>query len=211
MPDRDVFDRNVGRGWQTAARKTLCLDDDPSALPSVITALGRECKQRGCAGFDEIVDGLLDAIGAAEPRKIREIVHDRLDYVRMKYLTESTQGAVNAAKRVAATVADWLPHPCGEMDVLGLREKIAVQLLAELADSWMCPARVLAEIVEHEHVAFQTIQARRERAKRKLVEAAETKRLAQQLLADPSGSKVTVPKMARAKVSQEEILVTALT
>jgi hypothetical protein len=162
-------------------------------------------------GFDEVVGSVLDIVGAPEPRSARELAHRRFDQIRREHLSGATQAAVGAAKRFIASISDWLPEHAVALDRCHLREIIALHLLADLADGWMCPSGLLAEIIEHEHVSFQTIQARREHAKRLLADAVETHRLAQQLLADSSGSAVTVPRMARRKKSQAEILVTALT
>jgi hypothetical protein len=75
----------------------------------------------------------------------------------------------------------------------------------------MCPAALLAEIVESGEVSFQEIRSRRQRAKHKIAAAPEARRLASQLLADPSGASVKSPRVSRVRPSQAEILVTALT
>jgi hypothetical protein len=41
MPDGDVYDRHVDRGWQTAARRVFESDYDELALPSLLRALDR--------------------------------------------------------------------------------------------------------------------------------------------------------------------------
>jgi hypothetical protein len=88
---------------------------------------------------------------------------------------------------------------------------VAIRILAEYADAWMCPAALLAEIVEQGQVSFQTMSLRRDRAKAGLVAAAETRLLAEQLLNDLSGAAVKLPKLPRTTISQAELLVAALT
>src|SRR5687768_1986354 len=96
MPDRDVFDRNVRRGWQTAARLALSFDDEPNSLSSVIRALGNDIKKEGLPGFDQIVSALarcnsdMDALA----------MHDALERIRSDFLCTSTEEAVAAAKRL---------------------------------------------------------------------------------------------------------------
>jgi hypothetical protein len=69
----------------------------------------------------------------------------------------------------------------------------------------------LAEIVEGGEVSFQEIQSRRQRAKDLIVAAPESRQLAAQLLLDPSGGSVKLPRAPQSKLSQAELLVTALT
>jgi len=56
VPDRDVFDRTVGRGWQTASRRMLGCSDDPDALASILRALGTHIKREGSPGIGGIVN-----------------------------------------------------------------------------------------------------------------------------------------------------------
>jgi len=136
--------------------------------------------------------------------------HEQLDRIRIANGNSATQNTADAAKRLIVTASEWMPFNASMLDAEELRTVIATHLLAELADGWMCPSRLLAEIIEHQQVSLQTIQSRRERAKRDIAGAVETRRLAHQLLNDPSGCLVTVPRIPRVRKSQAEILVTAL-
>ncbi|MGH2531660.1 MAG: hypothetical protein ACRDJW_05080 [Thermomicrobiales bacterium] len=209
MPDRDVFDRTVRPGWQTAARRMIGAADDPDALVSVIRALANEAKKVGCPGFDQIVGIVVDVLHQPDYRAARQLANQRLDRIRREQASGVAEQAVNAAKGLLVDRAPFA-WSLGRVDDEA-RIDVASQILATLADYWMCPTRLLVEIIEQGQVSFQEVRARRERAMKMLVSALETRRLAEQLLADPSGALVKRPQISRAKLTQAEILVTALT
>lgn len=209
MPDRDVFDRNVRPGWQTAARRMIGAADDPDALASVIRALANEVKKVGCPGLDQVVSIVADAMRQPDNRASRKFAHQRLDRIRREQASSVTEQVVKAAKEILVDQASFVSR-LGRADA-EVRVDIASQILAALADDWMCPTRLLAEIIEQGQVSFQEVRARRDRAKKMLMSASETRRLAEQLLADPSGALVKRLQISRVKLTQAEILVTALT
>jgi hypothetical protein len=203
MPDRDVFDRNVSRGWVRAAHLTIGHDGNPDALRSVIRALGQELKREGCPGLDAVVGIVIDAYRSTDRQLAQERACDQLDRLRCDEASSTTEIAVAAAKRLLIQPPLCCDNP--------LPVTIAAHLLAELADARMCPAPLLAELVESGDVSIQTIQFRRKRVKSMLAAAPETQRLAELLLADPSGASVKTPRMRRPEMSQADILLTALT
>lgn len=203
MPDRDVFDRNVSRGWKSTARLIIGHDGDPDALRSVICALGEELKREGCPGFDAVVQIVTGVLRSTDRQLVHRRASEQLELLSYEEASGTTEIAVAAAKRLLARP----PWCCG--DTLPLT--VAVHILAELADARMCPAPMLALLVEEGGMSFQTLQSRRERAKSMLAAAPETQRLAAMLLADPSGASVKTPRVRRSKMSQADILVTALT
>ena len=152
----------------------------------------------------------VDAIRLPDRSSARRVAHSRLEHIRLEQGHRATEIAVDACKRLlAAPVEFWRTNDRKTDDALRL--DVAAHILVELADAELCPARCLSALVEEEQVPFQTIQSRREGTKSQLVAAPETKRLAAQLLADPSGTSVTTPRMPRLKMSQAAILVVALT
>lgn len=211
MPDRDVFDRNVKRGWQSAARRMLGQVDDPADLPAVIRALARELQQNGCPGFEQIVGVLDDALLDLDGPATRRLAYDRLDLLRVAQGSAATEVAVEVAKRLLAAPESALADDDRRRDADQRRLSIAARLLAGLADAWMCAAPLLAEIVEQGQVSFQTIRSRRERAVARLISAPKIAALAEQLLSDSSGASVKSPRLPRVKKSRADILVTALT
>jgi hypothetical protein len=206
MPDRDVFDRTVRGGWQSASRGMLTSEHDPLALGSVIRALAADVKRLGCPGFDTAVGIVVDALSSIDPDQEREAAHRRLDHLRRQDGNGRTEILVDLCKCLLVMPEVRLPTADN-----ALCDTVAVRLLAGFADACMCPARLLTEVIEHEHISFQTVRARRKRMMALLVEAPETARLAGQLLVDPSGGAVRTPRMPRVKTSQADILVSALT
>lgn len=203
MPDRDVFDRNVSRDWQSAARLTIGHDGNPDSLRAVIRALGKRLEREGCPGFETIVRIVLEAYRSTYRQHVRRPAYERLDRLRCEEANSTTEIAVAAAKRLLIQP----PLYCGDPWPV----TIGASILSELADARMCPAPLLAELVESGDVSFQTIKARRDCAKSMLAAAPETRRLAEMLLADASGASVKTPRMERQKMSQADILATALT
>lgn len=211
MPDRDVFDRNVSRGWQTAARRMLGSDDDLDAVGSVIRALSKEVREHGCAGLDQIVGVISEYHGSSMDDQLRGQAHDRLDMIRIAQHCNTTETTVNAGKRLLA-VADKRNKANGSnVDLNDERLGYTLEILAELADDRMCPARLLPELIESGLTSFQALHHRRERAKNLLKAAPEFHQIAQQLLDDPTGRRLVIPRIRRQKLSPEEMLAFPLT
>lgn len=203
MPDRDVFDRNVSRGWKHAARLIIGHDEDPNALRSVIRALGQELKRDGCPGVDIIVQIVTDALQSTDRQCARRQAAKSLERVRREEASGTTETVVVAAQRLIAQP----PWGCDDTSP----QVVAVHLLADLVDARLCPAPMLGLLVEEGGMSFQTLHSRLERAKAMLVAAPEVHRLAEMVLVDPSGSSVKQPRIRRTKTSQADLLVTALT
>ena len=211
MPDGDIIDRRVKRGWQTASRRMIGAGEGPDAVPAVLRALAKEIKADGCPGLDEVVGILVAAKGSLEPRAARSTAHEQLDRIGLRYGNRATKQAIKSAGHVLAVWANPDDAATWEMDDGELRVHIACVVLADIADAQMCPAVALHELVEGGNASFQEVDSRRQQSKELIVAAPETRRMAVQLLADPSGSSVKTPRFHGEKPSQAEILVTPLT
>lgn len=211
MPDGDVFDRRVKRGWRNAASCVLGGGKADNALPAVLRALGKEVKASGCPGLDQILKALSEAIRSPHLVSTRASANAALDHVCLQYGSQATEFAVRAARCILAIGLDSAMFAVRVMDEGELRVHLTKEILAHMADSWMCPAGILPELVENGNVSYQEVEARRQENKRLVTAAPETNRMAIQLLADPSGVLVRVPQFHREKLSPSEILVTPLT
>lgn len=204
MPDRDVFDRNVRPGWRSASRLLIGTAEDDDLLRSVIRALGKEIKRDGCPGFEAIVQIVISARRSSDHRHAQRWANEQLEQLRREQASSITEVATNSAKRL-------LVRP----PAMSLDEPqpltVAAEVLGDLAAAWLCPAPLMASLVEEGHISFQDFRFRRERAKAIFVSSPEFQRLANMLLADPSGTSVRTPQMRRPKISQADILVTAIT
>jgi hypothetical protein len=211
MPDGDVFDRSIRRGWQTASRRVLGGGEGQDALPSVLRALGKEVRANGCPGLDQIVSVLTSAIRSSQPKAMRQPALVKLEHLRVQHGDRITQLAIDSARRLLAGGFEPGLSTRQMMDDGELRIDLCTTMLADLADAFMCPAALLPRLVEEGNVSFQAFHSRRQRNKESIVGAPESRRLALQLLADPSGALVKVPQIRRERLSQAEILATALT
>lgn len=202
MPDNDIFRRNVNRGWQKAARLNFGAEDDPNALPSAIRALGGELKGGGCPRFPEIITVVTGAIESANFTVDRRLAFDELEHINFEAASGITEIAVNVAKRLISqhqnNAGSW-------------SENVAVQILAGIAVSRMCPAAIIHALVEEGSIPYQTLDTRRKRSQLRIATAPETLSLAKMLLADPTGVSVKAPQIRRVRMSQADILLTALT
>lgn len=211
MPDRDVFDRNVSRGWQTAARRMLGSDGDVDAVGAVIRALSKEVREHGCAGLDEIVEIIEEYHRSSMDDRRRGQAHDRLDVIRISQRCNTAEIAVNAGKRLLV-VTDKRNNANGSK---GNRDnerlEFTLEILAEIADFRMCPARLLPQFVESGLASFQALHRRRERAKNLLKADPAFHQIAKQLLNDPTGRRLVTPRSRRQKLSPEEMLAFPLT
>jgi hypothetical protein len=185
--------------------------NDPGALKAVTRALAMKARNDGFQGFVDIVDIIVDALSLESRQSARFRANARLESVRRSQRSSTTEILVRAAKSSLVNpesflLADGSPMPTSELRII-----VAANLLADLADGLMCPAAMLPELVEEGIVSFQDLHARRDRAKAHVASSTQTRRLAAQLLSDPSGGAVIVPRMQREKLTQAEILLTALT
>lgn len=208
MPDRDVFNLNVCRRWQRAARLTLADDLSLPALQSVVRALAKDLKENGCPGFVEAIDIVTDAVQMNDLDEARGVAHRRLDHIRRREGSGHTETMVDACKGLLVVSKEACLAPSANVDRSIM---IAVHVIARIADALMCPARLLVEIVENGQVAFQIVRVRREQMIRALVETPATAEIAKQLLVDSSGSAVRTPRLPRIAQSQADILVMQLT
>jgi hypothetical protein len=208
MPDRDVFNRNVHRGWQSASRRMLATTDDPEALASVVRALAKLMREGGCPGFDQIIGTVVEAWESSAPEGARQTAVAKLDYIRLHEGNSATEIAIASARRFLPQ-GDELPHQALVQPTD--RDYVATRVLAEVADAYLCPASLLGELVESGELSYHELRSRRERAKSMICASPEARRLAAQLLSNPSGTSVQMPRSSGVKPSQAEILVVALT
>lgn len=211
MPDGDVFSRRARRGWKSASRRMIGGGEGPEALPSVLSALGGEVKATGCPGLDRVVSVVANTIRSQHPVDARRGALAELDRLRVEHGSEATEIALRSSRQVLAGLSEPKCSAMLEMDDGELRIHLAVKILADLADAAMCPTGLLSEFVEDGGVSFQEFHARRQQCKSLLVASPEARRMAIQLLADPSGAVVKAPRLRRERLSQAQILATPLT
>jgi hypothetical protein len=211
MPDGDVFNRRVRRGWQTASQRMIGGGEGHDALPSVLRALGREVKATGCPGIDRVVGAVAGGIRSSQPVAARRLALAELERLRVDHGNHATEIAIGSGRRLLAGVSEPERSAMLAMDNGELRAHLATMILADLADAAMCPAGLLPQLVEEGGVSFQEFRVRRQQNKELIVAAPEARRMAIQLLADPSGASVKAPRIRRERLSQAEILTTALT
>jgi hypothetical protein len=206
MPDGDVYDRKVDRGWQTAARRVFESDADELTLASLIRSLGRMMKGGGCPRIDEVVTITADALGSPEVSTTRREARTQLDRVRREACNDRTTVVVEAAKRLLADPYGLdLPDP-NRRDPDAVHLKIAQWLMVELATRKFAPGALMQEQVENRGVPIEVFRRRRERARSVLASSPELARLTSQMLAHPNGMGIKAPRSKTPKPAQELLL-----
>jgi len=209
MPDRDVFDRHVQREWRKVARLLLSAEVDPSVLQKVMRHLGDDFRRKGCPGFDQIVSIVVEAASSDQSMEIaRQVAVNRLEQTRRCEGASSTEIAVGAANVVLAELMHY--HEAVVADQKELELRFAAQILAELAAKRMNFSSLLPEMVEHNLLSYQTMAARIERTKRSLRSSPDMRALAAQILQDPSGRTLKLPRRRKESRSQADLLVSTI-
>jgi len=186
-------------------------EEGEEALPPVLRTLGKEIKASGCPGLVQIVGILAKVIRSPQPEAARQPALAQLERLRVQHGNRATQIAIDSGRCLLAAACESGLSVMQAMDDGELHVHLSAMILADLADASMCPAALLHGIVEEEGKSFQEIHSHRRRAKELIVAAPETRRMAIQLLADPSGASVKTPQVRRIRMSQAELLATALT
>ena len=210
MPDRDVYDRNVDRGWQTPSRHVYGGSDDDLTLPSLLRALGRTLKNGGCPGVDTVASIVAEAVGSAEPRLARREVGAQLEQVRRACGSARTEIAVVIARRILAEPDVLFPTPADCLDRDRVKEIVAKEILVELAIRKISTSALTHELVEKENKSIGHVLARRQHARELLTSAPQITGLAREVLASPEGQTIKIPRVKTPKPAQEEILVMAI-
>lgn len=209
MPDGDVYDRNIDRWWQTAARRVFESDGNELAPPALLRALGRMMKDGGCPGFDVIVAITADAICSEDVSAVRREASTRLECVRRSARNDRTTVAVEAARRLlAAPDVLELADPSRRPNVV--RQEIAERFLIDLAEKKYSAGVLLRELVEIRGVSIDDYRRRAERARSLLASSPELSRLASQVLTCPTGAGIKEPRPKTPKPSQEVLVHMAL-
>jgi hypothetical protein len=206
MPDRDVYDRNVARGWQTAARRVYQGDDDELTLRSLLYSLGRVLKDGGCPGIDEIAAIVAQAVASPDPLVTRREAHAQMERVRRASGSTRTEVAGEVARRVLVDPGAVFPTLADGHDQERAKLGVAASILAELAIKKISPAAVTHELVEVERVPIEAVLARRRNAQGLLAGAPQLTKLAREVLAQPDGRLVKAPRVKTPKPSQEALV-----
>jgi len=208
MPDGDVYDRNVDRWWQTAARRVFESDNDELALPSLIRALGRMMKFGGCPGIDAVVAITADTVCSPDVGAARREATARLERVRRESGSDRTTVVVEAARGLLADAEALQLGDPRHCDPAVVRLRIAERLLVELATMKFSPGKLIQvqEQVENRGVTIELYRRRAERARSLLASSPELARLASQVVARPSGVGIKAPRPKMPKPSQEALV-----
>ena len=209
MPDRDVYDRNIERGWQTAARHVYEGDEDELTLSSLLWDLGRTLKYGGCPEIDTVARIVATAIGSADPCSGRRDVSARLEKVRRASGNARTEIAVDGARRILADPKALFPTLADRQDPNRAR-LVAKEILLDLVIRKISSPALTHELVEKEHKSIGLVLTRRQHARALLASAPQLTKLAQEVLGCPEGQTVKVPRVKTPKPAQEDLVFMAI-
>lgn len=210
MPDGDIFSRNVERGWQTASHHVFSCDDEKQVVSKLSAALSRILKAGGCPGIGAIAAIVATALEAADPRAVREESYAALRRIGSESGSAVTEIAIIAARRMIENPADAVPLPEDRLDKERVRSLVAERALVEIAEAKACSGGLLLAVMRREGASRETLVGRKDRSLANLAASPELARLAQQLLLDPHGERITTPRSKIPKPSLEETVNMAL-
>lgn len=216
MPDRDEFDGRIRRGWRPAARAALLHDEHPDALYKTVRALQTElkCQGFGTGGIPGI-NKIVDIIVAAQVRLASESCElvlgeslSCLDELRPSCARTRSEEAFVAARKLLVRCA--MEADQASLDLTKDRVGTAIDLLSLLARGRLSSNPLLRELADNKNVSPRQHLARLDRIEAEFAKSSDARRLATQLLDDPTGASVTLVRRA-ARPSQSELLAMSLT
>ncbi len=210
MPDRDVYDRNIERGWQTAARRVYEGDEDTLILASLLRALGLALKDGGCPGIDTIASIVATTVGSADPRGGRKEAVAQLERVRRLTGTSRTELAVDCARRILSDPDALFSELADRIDPERAKLIVAEAILVEMAKLKISCHGLMHEMVEKEHKPIGLVLARRQHALDLLAQSPQITKLAREVLRCPEGQTVKVPRVKTPKPAQEDLVYMAI-
>lgn len=205
MPDRDIYDRHVERGWQTAARRVY-QGDWELAVPSLLGSLKRVVKRDGCRGIDRIAAIVVTAVCSPDLTGRRRAAEPALARVERDNLSTPTDIATAAARRIIADPGQFMPIP---LDPSAKEQSLAIAtaaILVEVAMTKISPPCLTGEILEKDGVPSGVVIAHRQRARGLLAEAPDLLKLARAVLQQPDGKPIKLPRVRIAKPPQEVLI-----
>lgn len=210
MPDRDIYNRHVPRGWQTAARFVFTGQDADVTRAKLLRALGKDVQQNGLPGIDAIASIVAAAVTASNSTIVREALF-QLEQVCFRHASDRTVLAVKTARRI-------LLNPSAELSELAnLRDPSQVALrtvrlcLIDLVVKALSPPSLTAELVETRDLSFRDYRTRLSRVKSLLEDDPQLDLLASRLRSSPGGEGIKAPRIVDPKLTPEELISLPLT
>lgn len=205
VPDGDVYDRNVERGWRPAAR-FVHSGELGFAIPRLVRCLGQSLREHGYPGLLEILAIAVPDTGFAQDGIDRREVTAKLESVRRTCPSDRTTLGVNVVRRL-------MTDPIAKTKLLGLgsdvmlaRELVASEIFANLAMIKVSSAAVSRKLIAVDGMTNETVQFRRRRAHDELVSAPEMHKLARRVITNPEGQTFRAPRVKMPRLAQAEIL-----
>lgn len=212
MPDRDVFDRTVRKGWRSAARTALTHDCDGVTGEVIerklLRALAREIRETGLLGFAEVVGVVTRHLESPVPPKLFA-VYDELSALKARFGGSSIAILCESAK---LCISGGRATPGESGSSVAISERIAVAILANLATARISPAILINELSIGSGLQIGAIEPRREKVYSRLCARVELNKMARRLLEQPNrpGAQIPEIRVRRPQVSQHQILFTPI-
>lgn len=209
MPDCDVYDRHVPRGWKTAARIVFTNHDEGVAREKLLRALGDTIKQGGCPGIDQVTSLVAEALECSDTVKARNNeVKRQLQYITSRYSNYRTEMLAEVARKVLLCPKLQFPDTIGREQI---KLEVARVFLVRLVKSNISPQALENALCREDELSPVEYGQHIGRFERLLADSPEMNILAARLLAAPSGEGIKIPPVRAPKLSMEEIMALHLT
>lgn len=203
MPDQDIYNRHIPKNWQTAARIAFTSHDAELITQKLVGALGREFKQGGCPGIDEITATVMDSISLPGDAQHEEISR-RLERIAMRYANERTLLAREAARKILLDIVSSHSSTPLAIDEGQISLAISKAFLVDLAISKISSPELAVALSTKRELSTYLYVQRQQRAGQLLIACPQIEVLAQRLLDAPEGQGIRAPRVTITKLSPAE-------
>ena len=200
MVDFDIFKATVPPAWCRAARHVFGPELTELAVDEVQKAAAITFRKRGCAGLPEFVEILSGIKAAAGDQSPSSVLND-IEEVERCYLDDLTPAAANVMRWLSAC-AEYDPRSLEQVDDLAFAE----QVIIEVGLQSLSAPKLWSELQARGGRSAIDLEERRAEIRTRWSQSSGPRKLAGELLDDPTGAAIKLPKPRRKKTRQEELL-----
>jgi hypothetical protein len=207
MPEGIIFRRHLPRGLRTAARRLFALELTQESVDDAVVARASDLRrQGGFPGLYELASIVEQWQGRSCPPSLLMATLAQLDEVSHRTGSQNTILAAQRARQLLQT--GDLGTECDpasvarELAEFAIRDYIALGFFVK---------PLISELVESGSWTAQGLQARRTELFGRLLTSRPFQVLVEQILAEPNGRTISLPRVARERPKTAELLHVALT
>lgn len=198
MIDNDIFSRTIERRWRRVARSVFAPELTEQACEDAFRVATEDFQQTGFAGLHDLLS-TVSRLKSSQRPSVVELLNE-IEEIEYRYPNAMTRIAGDVIRRwtVTAPGGEFLEQ-LDDVGVIG-------EFLSDLILWKISPAVTLAQLQFSDDWQPGGLEERRNEFRVQVRSSPLMKKLARQLLKDPSGVKVTRPRISKAPVNQQDLL-----